>query len=682
MEIINLNENYRSSNEIIEIYNSLRGSKSKPMRNYSNSSYYLNNLNSEKEGEKIFELIKELIDNNKIENLSDIAVLYRSIKLGNSSLNSLITLLKEHDIPYQVQGLEDIMNNNDIKAVMTVLYYLIPSETGAPIRNRWQINWLNIKAFTGANFETSLFNLNSETKDIINDLWDDYEKLALDTFKEVYKAEKKKTSRIRTYNGIFKQNIDIINKTFEKINVPGLDDIIANINDKNDLEFFKGIDSISKKIIKNKEIKLLDIYYEVLNFLDLFNEDNKELFGNLGLISTIVYNYDLMLQNNLSRLFYFLGQILEKTDNKLDDEVDAVQLMTIHKAKGLEFPITIVASLKDEKFPKKHPDPEFKKRFVYGKPTYYIPNKFLEYKDYSQDDEVKFHDDEEERILYVALSRAQDILVLSSVENSNILENLISKNQGNIIPLTKMNKIKSVNKKEKDLINLSYSSYQKYKSCPFKYDLLFNHDFKKSVGGDETIGTIIHKTFEILNKKIKENYYTPTKEEIKKLVSKIKQNFNIEIKENEIEKIVENILYFYEEYGEMEILDAEYSFKIKNNNYVLTGAIDLIFKTGNGEIGIIDYKNTTMKEDHSYQKQLYTYLFALKNDPKYSKYEINSLNIYYIESRNLVQFEINNEDYFNLLKNFHDVARDIEEKKFDKNLDGNYCRRCYFKDLC
>ena len=95
---------------------------------------------------------------------------------------------------------------------------------------------------------------------------------------------------------------------------------------------------------------------------------------------------------------------------------EGVQIMTIHKSKGLEFPVVIIPSVEVDKFPKAFVD-QSEKDYIFKKPTYFTPNEFLEYKDNSQLTDSELSDLEEERILYVAMTRAQDTVLLSFIND-------------------------------------------------------------------------------------------------------------------------------------------------------------------------------------------------------------------------------------------------------------------------
>ena len=87
----------------------------------------------------------------------------------------------------------------------------------------------------------------------------------------------------------------------------------------------------------------------------------------------------------------FLGNLSLISDkNELDDESHAVKLMTIHGAKGLEFPVVFVVGLEERLFPTSR----------------------------SYDDEESM--EEERRLMYVAVTRAEEKLFLSSAKSRTL----------------------------------------------------------------------------------------------------------------------------------------------------------------------------------------------------------------------------------------------------------------------
>ena len=78
--------------------------------------------------------------------------------------------------------------------------------------------------------------------------------------------------------------------------------------------------------------------------------------------------------------------------------VDAVQMMTVHQAKGLEWSLVFIPSVVDGRFPS---------RMVGTPKNWLIPRDIFNVKRYEGDTEV------ERKLIYVALTRAKDVLVVS-----------------------------------------------------------------------------------------------------------------------------------------------------------------------------------------------------------------------------------------------------------------------------
>jgi len=97
--------------------------------------------------------------------------------------------------------------------------------------------------------------------------------------------------------------------------------------------------------------------------------------------------------------------ILPESDN------DAVRIMTIHSAKGLEFPICIVAGLATQPNPRW---PKVDAQFVDGAITYRA-GKDAEEPEYRENADIdeQMSEEERRRLLYVALTRAEDHLIVS-----------------------------------------------------------------------------------------------------------------------------------------------------------------------------------------------------------------------------------------------------------------------------
>lgn len=694
-ELISLNYNYRSTNNIIRTSEAFikpqRKEYSKKYlvgaRNEDKESYILESLDPQEEAQKIFNLIKDLKDNGKIRQYSDVAILYSSI-VSNKNIPFLIDEFKKNDISYHISGTEDLIESDEVKSILTLFYYIARKLDHSYGMSNLEKEWLNLRAFCGIDFIPKFRKLSVETKRYLMELQENFENDVLKTEKEVYFELTGKKSRKKKFNGVFTRNEDVLIEIFKRVNKPVVD--LDLIEDTGDREFFTELEKLRENVFSSDEedkLTILEVYYELLNLCGYFddlviNNGNYELeLENLSKISRTIFNYESIISaNDVRGLFFFLTNVIEGYVTSSSD-VDGVQLMTVHKAKGLEFPVTIVSSLSEYNFPLAPRDPMREKDNINKEDTFYTPNKFLEYKDCSEADEVNLGLAEENRVIYVAMTRAQDILVLSVVgkmpEEICKISNYFNKN----LDLDNMSISSVGSKPEENKLNLSYSSFADYNNCPWRYNLLNKLHFKVSQKEVTKMGSIIHEALDVINQEIKDSGEI-SKENIEKIA---KDTYYLHGgTDEEFDDYMDSIFDYYNEIGfDITVVDSEVPFSIDRDNYRFNGAIDLIYKNQNGEYGILDYKNTIFKDYNreKYAQQLLTYILALKNDSKYCDIEITEAKIYAIKSRSLIDFNIGESRLATQKEEIQNTADLINSHEFNKN-ESSYCNICEFLKYC
>lgn len=694
-ELISLNYNYRSTNNIIRTSEAFikpqRKEYSKKYlvgaRNEDKASYILESLDPQEEAQKIFNLIKDLKDNDKIRQYSDVAILYRSI-VSNKNIPFLIDEFKKNDISYHISGTEDLIESDEVKSILTLFYYIARKLDHSYGMSNLEKEWLNLRAFCGIDFIPKFRKLSVETKRYLMELQENFENDVLKTEKEVYFELTGKKSRKKKFNGVFTRNEDVLIEIFKRVNKPVVD--LDLIEDAGDREFFTELEKLRENVFSSDEedkLTILEVYYELLNLCGYFddlvinNGDYELELENLSKISRTIFNYESIISaNDVRGLFFFLTNVIEGYGT-LSSDVDGVQLMTVHKAKGLEFPVTIVSSLSEYNFPLAPRDPMREKDNINKDDTFYTPNKFLEYKDCSEVDEVNLGLAEENRVIYVAMTRAQDILVLSVVgkmpEEICKISNYFNKN----LNLDNMSISSVGSKPEENKLNLSYSSFADYNNCPWRYNLLNKLHFKVSQKEVTKMGSIIHEALDVINQEIKDSGEI-SKENIEKIA---KDTYYLHGgTDEEFDDYMDSIFDYYNEIGfDITVVDSEVPFSIDRDNYRFNGAIDLIYKNQNGEYGILDYKNTIFKDYNreKYAQQLLTYILALKNDSKYCDIEITEAKIYAIKSRSLIDFNIGESRLATQKEEIQNTADLINSHEFNKN-ESSYCNICEFFKYC
>ena len=743
-EEVFLSTNYRSTEEIIDMsqdfivahYDSsddlipAKCGRKDFDGEYSNDTYFMVSDDKKTEAENLLEVIKYIMADERM-NLSDIGILLRSVTSKSSCFEILAKLLEENGIKYQVRGSGDLKDNEELKYVLTLMYYLIqdedPYSTFVPGDSA---KWLNLKTLTGANDDNKvLFELSDDTKEILNKLQEDYE----DEVKEmdaIVCCENDGWGRgIKKYNGIFSKLKERQNDVFSRVKKPILSNenlIEYGITDERDLEFFHALNDLKARVNAEKYYDrptIGEVYFELLcditGYLtqDLVN-DEEEIVSNLAAIipSMSIYG-EVMYDRSLRGAFWFIKKSVESLDAYKPEE-DAVQIMTVHKSKGLEFPVVILASLRDNGFPL-----DFKETDEQS--VEFTPDEFLLYPRY-EDDAEKSHIQEEERVIYVAKTRAEDELILSSIvkDSTENVENALNENTPeNIMAINKAPKrvndvidenvdySKIINPKDIDInilnpkhddeedkfVNLSFTALENYKECPFKYKLTDELGFTFSTKKEIDDGIFIHSALEIVNKKIiaNNNGYIGD-QKVAKTVELLFEKANMKFKEEKPEKyeikletITKDVIRYYHEVGNnLTIINSEYPFYIKGDNYVFTGIIDLIYEK-DGKLGILDYKNTSLVESQylaKYRKQLHLYVMTLRDEKhEFDGRKIEEIQIYAIKLKDqnkLFSFDID-ESYIEELK--EELSNTADEmldsnNKFEASCED--CTGCPYRKIC
>ncbi|MBR3112540.1 MAG: ATP-dependent helicase [Methanobrevibacter sp.] len=706
-ELISLNTNYRSTNDIVELteefiedYRKDYSQKHMVSYNpgYTNSSLIIKADSPHDEANQIFNTIQYLKQNKNV-NYEDIAVLYR--KHYNKTIPELIKLLDENDINFTIRGQSDLKDQVEVKSILLLLWYITRRTDNLYVSSQDELKELNLKGFCTDSDEDTIWSLADETKQYLTTLQDSYHDELLSIENEI--RQKNGKNKVRAVYNIKKnEDQDTLYEIFGQVEKPVVD--LSKITNEKDRQFFQKLEVLRSKIHFEESLTCLDVYYQLLSLSDYLIDidENFTKANNLAALTQTIYNYEEFIsQTDVKGLFFFLNRMIGDYSSYYSNE-GGVQLMTIHAAKGLEFPVTIVATLEKDKFPMKIKDPNREKNYINGKETFYTPTRFLRYKDIPIDDEVelsieeydnrlieeenKLDEAEEAHILYVAMTRAADLLIVSCCgevpqEISKIAESLTHLSED---ALSDVIINKHAPEPEDEKLKLNYSSYSTYNLCPFMYNLIYNLGFRVSSENVTHLGTVFHEIMENVNLKLKDNQQV-SKEELKNITREIYSSmFDINQTQDEFEELEKSVLNYYDTYSlNHEVLESELPFEIERENYILNGAIDLIYKISDTEIAILDYKNAEHDDNKiaHYEKQLYIYASALKEMSEFDNYTVKKAITHFVKTDYKHEVEITDEKINTQLDKLNDVALKIINEEFPKR-ESNFCRYCKYRVIC
>ena len=371
-----------------------------------------------------------------------------------------------------------------------------------------------------------------------------------------------------------------------------------------------------------------DYFYELLA-LEPFrtathNENtarNLAIFSNLIGIFQSYYHYTVVTHRNREFIRFhfftsFLRLLYDGGINEYEDQ-DApfpsghVQVMTIHQAKGLEFPVVAVGALSKQLSSPKQIDREL--GAFYHRPAFEPPSRTTLF------DRMRLH--------YVAFSRPQNLLVLTAHEQPKphfapIWEDLpqwpyVDKNL-----LAKQ----TFDTRERLPAKKSYSftgDLTIYETCPRQYQFFREYDFTPSRSAVIFFGLLVHQTIEDIHRiAIDGKLHTLNKVRIRDLFERIFGFLCLSearpIGEAAKEAAFRQVLsYFKQNQREMRrVIETEVDVSVEKENYILVGKVDLLLG-GDGKLELLDFKTSPRPTDSpalldAYERQLCTYAHILE----------------------------------------------------------------------
>jgi DNA helicase-2/ATP-dependent DNA helicase PcrA len=398
----------------------------------------------------------------------------------------------------------------------------------------------------------------------------------------------------------------------------------------------------------------------------------------------------------------------------LEEEVpgDAVQLMTVHGAKGLEFPHVFLMRVNSRAFPAGDRAPLFE-----------FPLKLMK-EELPQGD---FHIQEERRLFYVALTRAQERLTITTLtEKKNkvpiFIEDLL------MDPALKRRDIRQLAPKPKraeqaeapgaaaietDLftasegppkifcriaqwaeefhplcpepMKLSSSAVENYRKCPQQYAFSYLWSLKEGPRAALTFGSVMHTSIKRFIEQVKKGKKLPF-EEVQHIYETEWSSAGFEDKYQEAEYKKDGLEQLKAFHAAMlaeppDVLEQEKGFELPlANNVILIGRMDQVNSLGRKEVEIVDYKTGKPKKDVDANKSLQLSIYALAAKEIF-EWNPARLVFYYLLNNSLQVTTRDAKQIAAAETIVQETAADIRAEEFTAK-PGYACRSCAYRPIC
>ena len=605
------------------------------------------------EADNVARLIKEKAAGGKFK-FRDFAILVRS----NSDADSFLQALNMQDIPWQFSGNQGLYSREEVKLC---------------------INFLRVIANPADSL--SLYYLASS---------------------EVYPIA---LSELVVCNHYAKRRNKPLYSVLKEL--PAIEEF-ANISQDSKKKIEQLLNDIDKYLKIAREETTGRLLYSFLTdsglLKKLTNEQSLESetkIQNLAKFFSHVRDFELVAKEDRVISFVsYLNLLIEAGDDpptvEADLETDAVNVLTIHKAKGLEFRVVFLVSLVQGRFPwPRRPQ------------AIELPNSLIKEVLPTGD----FHIQEERRLFYVGMTRAKEELYLTSAEDYGgkrlkrisqfVFEALGTQNQEKekkkasaieaierFAPKKETVKPQPAGSEGGKAVSLSYYQIDDYLTCPLKYK--FVNILRVPIMEHHTViyGRAMHDAVS----RYFQYRLSGRQLSLAELLAMFKDNFDpqgfLDAKHQEERlKVGQTALVrFFNDQStknaKLKFIEKDFNFRI--GDIKIAGRFDRVDEDESG-ISIIDFKTSDIKAQKDADKRIkdnkQLVLYALAFKAIFGELPAK-IELSFLESGLKASRPVKESEFAEIIEEIEKVAAGIRRGEFRATPDYNNCNYCAYSQIC
>jgi DNA helicase-2/ATP-dependent DNA helicase PcrA len=417
------------------------------------------------------------------------------------------------------------------------------------------------------------------------------------------------------------------------------------------------------------------------------------VFYNLGKFSQLISDFETInFKSNTASLYAAFAGFLEFQAAEYYPEgweeatyttPDAVQVMTVHQAKGMQWPAVFVPCLRRNRFPSRRQG---------GRSVWHvIPETAVK-----NVNRYKGTVEDERRLFYVALTRAEKYLFASwapipgNQQQCRVSEFFRELSESEYV-LTKeplpaaARRIEPKPRQAELPLQLTFSELKYYFECPYLFKLRFLYGFDVPISRALGYGRSLHNALaEIHSESIRGNI--PSMADVDRLVDEhLHLPFaNDEVWDNlrkaAVKALSRYLINHRESLAKLEHVEKVIELKL-SAGVVVSGRIDLIRHTDTGEVVIVDFKSDERaQEEDITRKQLHVYAVGYK---QLSGKSADLIEIHNLDKGGADREQIDDKMIQVTLDSILAAGRDLRENSLPRLRKGHKkCETCDVSGLC
>lgn len=423
---------------------------------------------------------------------------------------------------------------------------------------------------------------------------------------------------------------------------------------------------------------------------------------NIAKFFNQVRDYELIARDDrVVNFIRHLNLLIDSGDDpptvEADPDQDAVNILTIHKAKGLEFRVVFLVGLVQGKFPLPKRSQQIE-----------LPDALIKEVLPTGD----FHIQEERRLFYVGMTRSREELYLTSAQDyggkrlrkvSQFVLEALGKKSAEDLPLKKTSALENIKRfapakeqaplgpaplAEGKLITLSYYQIDDYLTCPLKYKYV--NILRVPIMEHHTViyGRAMHEAVSYyLSRKIK-GERVGLDEVLECFCKSFDPQGFLDAKHQQERLRIgqEALLRFYKDEerrgGIPKFIEEEFNFIIGNNK--ITGRFDRIDQREDGVV-IMDFKTSEIKTqkdaDRRVKENKQLALYALAYQYRFGSLP-QAVELYFLESGIIGRHAITNDDLDKVQEDILEVSCGIRRQDYPAKPEYKACTYCAYNQIC
>jgi DNA helicase-2/ATP-dependent DNA helicase PcrA len=363
----------------------------------------------------------------------------------------------------------------------------------------------------------------------------------------------------------------------------------------------------------------------------------------------------------------------EGFDGEIDITLDAVDLTTIHKAKGLEWPVVFVPSVTANRFPTTR---------VGQVQNWLIPRQLF------AADRYEGTDADERRLFYVAITRARDWVSISR-------HNRVTKNTVRPSPYyLELSDLETTAGSVKfppidgalggeEALELTYSELATFLDCGMAYRLRNLLGFQPRLAPELGYGKAVHHVLHTVADVTHATGKVPDESQIDKILN---DSFFLPTANKpahrELKAAARRLVSVYAaEHADdlYRVWESERPFELRLDGITVTGRADVILDREDGKpesLAILDYKTSTHGEsEHELQLQVYT------DAGRREGLDVKAAYVHDLKASSRASIDVSGSAVLAAEEIVSSAGRRIRNREFAPN-PGPRCRRCEVRTIC